>query len=119
MAISGACCLLIGLLFGGSPILLLTVAVIWGASIVADSAQFSACVTELSDPPYVGTALTVQTCIGFLLTMASIEIVPRLLPALGWRWVFATLAPGPILGILAMQRLRRLPEAAQIAHGRR
>jgi MFS family permease len=119
MAVSGACCLLIGLLFGGSPWLLLAVAVVWGASIVADSAQFSACVTELSDPPYVGTALTVQTCVGFLLTMASIELVPRLVSAVGWRWAFVALAPGPFLGILAMQRLRRLPEAAQIAHGRR
>ncbi len=119
MAVSGACCLLIGFLFGGNPWLLLAVAAVWGASIVADSAQFSACVTELADPPYVGTALTVQTCIGFLLTMASIELVPRLVSAVGWRWAFAALAPGPFLGILAMQRLRRLPEAAQIAQGRR
>ncbi len=119
MAISGACCLLIGFLFGGSPWLLLAVAAVWGASIVADSAQFSACVTELSDPPYVGTALTVQTCVGFLLTMGSIELVPRLVSAVGWRWAFVALAPGPFLGILAMQRLRRLPEAAQIAQGRR
>ena len=119
MAVSGACCVLIGLLFGGSPALLLAVAVVWGTSIVADSAQFSACVTELSDPPYVGTALTVQTCIGFLLTMASIEIVPRIARVAGWRWAFVVLAPGPLFGILAMQRLRRLPEAAQIAQGRR
>jgi len=119
MAVSGACCVVIGFLFGGSPWLLLAVAAVWGASIVADSAQFSACVTELADPPYVGTALTVQTCIGFLLTMASIELVPRLVQAVGWRWAFASLAPGPFLGILAMQRLRRLPEAAQIAQGRR
>jgi len=119
MAVSGACCLGIGFLFGGSPWLLLVVAAVWGASIVADSAQFSACVTELSDPPYVGTALTVQTCIGFLLTMASIELIPRLVDAVGWRWAFAALAPGPFLGIVAMQRLRRLPEAARIAQGRR
>ena len=119
MAISGACCLLIGLLFGASPWILLAVAAVWGASIVADSAQFSACVTELSDPPYVGTALTVQTCVGFLLTMASIEIVPRIAQTAGWQWAFIVLAPGPLLGIVAMQRLRRLPEAAQIAQGRR
>ncbi len=99
--------------------MLLAVAVVWGASIVADSAQFSACVTELSDPQYVGTALTVQTCVGFLLTMASIELVPRLARTVGWRWAFVVLAPGPALGILAMLRLRRLPEAVRIAHGRR
>ena len=119
MAISGACCLIIGFLFGSSPWLLLAIAAVWGASIVADSAQFSACVTELSDPPYVGTALTVQTCVGFLLTMASIEIVPRIAQTAGWQWAFIVLAPGPLLGIVAMQRLRRLPEAAQIAQGRR
>jgi MFS family permease len=119
MAVSGACCLTIGLFFAAPPGLLLAVAVIWGASIVADSAQFSACVTELADPRYVGTALTVQTCIGFLITMVSIELIPRVVGVLGWRWAFATLAPGPALGILAMLRLRRLPEAARIAHGRR
>ncbi len=119
MAVSGACCLLIGFFFGTSPGLLLAVAALWGASVIADSAQFSACVTELSDPPYIGTALTIQTCVGFLLTMVSIELVPKLAETVGWRWAFAALAPGPFLGILAMQRLRRLPEAAQIAHGRR
>ena len=76
MGISGACCLIIGLLFGGSPALLLTVAVIWGATVVADSAQFSACVTELGDPRYIGTALTIQTCCGFLLTTVSILLIP-------------------------------------------
>ena len=119
MAVSGACCVSIGLLFGASPAILLAVAAIWGASVVADSAQFSACVTELADPQYMGTALTIQTCIGFLLTMISIELIPLLVSAVGWRWAFAVLAPGPFLGVVAMQRLRRLPEAERIAHGRR
>ena len=86
MAISGSCCLLIGLLFGANPILLLIVAAIWGASVVADSAQFSACVTELGDPQYIGTALTLQTCLGFLLTTISIELIPRIEASLGWRY---------------------------------
>ena len=76
MAISGSCCLLIGFLFGGHPVLLLIVAAIWGASVVADSAQFSTCVTELGNQQYLGTALTIQTCVGFLLTTISIELVP-------------------------------------------
>ncbi len=118
MAISGACCLAIGSLFDASPAVLLTVAAIWGATVVADSAQFSACVTELSDPQYIGTALTIQTCVGFLLTMVSIELVPLLVARVGWRWAFVVLAPGPALGVVAMQRLRRLPEAARIAGGR-
>jgi MFS family permease len=119
MAISGSCCLLIGFLFGGSPWLLLLVAAVWGATVVADSAQFSACVTELGDPQYVGTALTMQTCIGFLLTTISIKLIPYFVSALGWQYAFAILAPGPLFGVLAMLRLRSLPEAAKIAHGRR
>ena len=119
MALSGSCCLLIGFLYGGSPFLLLLVAAIWGASVVADSAQFSACVTELGDPQYLGTALTMQTCLGFLLTTVSIELIPYFVNALGWQYAFATLAPGPFLGVLAMLRLRALPEAVKIAHGRR
>jgi MFS family permease len=120
MIVSGACCLVFGLLFAAPTAVLLVVAAIWGASVVADSAQFSACVTELSDPSYMGTALTVQTCVGFLLTMVSIELVGKLSasPRFGWTWAFASLAPGPVFGVLAMLRLRRLPEAAKIAGGR-
>jgi MFS family permease len=119
MIASAACCIAIGFLFGGPPIALLIVAAIWGATVVADSAQFSACVTELSDPRYIGTALTLQTCIGFLITTASISIMPRFEHALTWHWAFAILAPGPILGTIAMLRLRTLPEATRIAQGRR
>lgn len=119
MAISGSCCLVIGLLFGANPILLLIVAAIWGASVVADSAQFSACVTELGDPQYLGTALTIQTCLGFLLTIVSIKLIPRFVDLVGWRYAFMILAPGPLFGVIAMLRLRALPEAVKIAHGRR
>ena len=119
MAISGSCCLIIGLLFGANPILLLIVAAIWGASVVADSAQFSACVTELGDPRYIGTALTIQTCLGFLLTTISIELIPRVEALIGWRYAFVILAPGPLFGVVSMLRLRGLPEAEKIAHGRR
>ena len=119
MAISGSCCLVIGLLFGANPILLLIVAAIWGASVVADSAQFSACVTELGDPQYIGTALTIQTCLGFLLTTISIELIPRFVNLVGWRYAFVILAPGPLFGVISMLRLRSLPEAEKIAHGRR
>ena len=119
MAISGSCCLFIGFLFGGNPFLLLIVAAIWGASVVADSAQFSACVTELGDPQYLGTALTIQTCLGFLLTTISIELIPRFERLAGWRYAFMILAPGPLFGVISMLRLRRLPEAVKIAQGRR
>ena len=86
---------------------------------IGDSAQFSACVTELGDPRYMGTALTVQTCCGFLLTTVSIQLIPVLASATGWRYAFVALAPGPAFGVLSMLRLRRLPEASQIAHGKR
>ncbi|MEP6570257.1 MAG: MFS transporter [Acidobacteriota bacterium] len=119
MAISGSCCLLIGFLFGGDPFLLLLLAGIWGATVVADSAQFSACVTELGDPQYLGTVLTMQTCVGFLVTTISIELIPYFVKLTGWRYAFAILAPGPLLGVFAMLRLRGLPEAAKIANGRR
>ena len=119
MAISGSCCLLVGFLYGGSALPLLLLAVIWGASVVADSAQFSSCVTELGDPQYIGTALTLQMCIGFLITTISIELIPKVVDLVTWRYAFMILAPGPFLGVLAMLRLRGLPEAVKIAHGRR
>src|SRR4029078_4164597 len=97
MAISGTCCLVIGLLYGGNPVLLLIVAAIWGATVVADSAQFSSCVTELGDPQYIGTALTIQMCVGFLLTTISIELVPTVG---NWRYAFMILAPGPLFGVI-------------------
>ena len=106
MAASGTCCVLIGLLFD-RPLLLFVVAVIWGATVVADSAQFSALVTEHGDPRYLGTALTLQTCIGFLITTVSIRLMPAAVGAVGWRWAFIALAPGPLLGIVAMARLRK------------
>jgi sugar phosphate permease len=115
---SGTCAAAIGLVFG-RPGLLAAVALIWGFTIVADSAQFSASVTELAPPAYVGTALSLQTSLGFLLTLASTWLVPRAAEAWGWPWAFAFLAPGPFLGTLAMGRLRRLPESARLAGGRR
>ena len=119
MAISGSCCLIVGLLFGGNPYLLFIIAAIWGASVVADSAQFSSCITELGDQQYIGTALTLQMCLGFLLTTISIELIPKIENVFGWRYAFIILAPGPMLGVVAMLRLRRLPEAVKIAHGKR
>jgi MFS family permease len=107
MALSGACAAIIGLCIA-SPTLVVAVAVVWGFAVVADSAQFSALVTELAPPHAVGTALTLQTSLGFLLTMASIQLVPRLVDLVGWRWAFVALAIGPMLGIAAMRRLRRL-----------
>ena len=119
MAVSGACCLAIGPLFGGPAWPIAAVCLVWGFAIVADSAQFSACVSELAEPAYVGTALTLQTAIGFLLTIITIRLVPVWEAALGWEWALAPLAIGPALGTWSMLALRRRPEAARIAGGRR
>jgi MFS family permease len=106
MAASGACALLIGLTFGTTLWLLVPVALIWGFFVIADSAQFSVLVTESVPPHAVGTALTVQTSLGFLLTMVSIQLVPPVAAAIGWRWAFVMLAAGPALGIASIRRLR-------------
>jgi MFS family permease len=115
---SGASAVVIGLVFD-RPALLVLVALVWGFTIVADSAQFSAAVTELAPPAYVGTALSLQTSVGFLITLLSTWLVPRAAEAWGWPMAFVFLAPGPFLGTLAMGLLRRLPESAKLAQGRR
>jgi MFS family permease len=119
MAVSGTCAATIGLLFGGSSVALVAVCIVWGISIVADSAQFSASIAELADRARVGTMLTTQTALGFTLTLATIHLMPHFVDALGWRYAFAPLAIGPAIGVWAMARLRARPEAVRLAGGRR
>jgi MFS family permease len=119
MLSSGSCALLVGFLFGGPPCLLAAFFICWGIAAIADSAQFSASVVELSDPERVGTMVTVQTCVGFLLTMASIHLVPPIEEKVGWRWTFVLLSVGPFLGAWAMYRLRCDPASVKLAAGRR
>ena len=106
MAASGTCALAIGALFGGPWWAVGGLACVWGFFVVADSAQFSALVTEVAPAHAVGTALTLQTSIGFLLTLATIALVPRPAEAAGWRWAFPVLALGPAFGIVAIAGLR-------------
>ncbi len=105
MALSGACSLAIGFCFGASLWIVVPVAWCWGFFVVADSAQFSALITEVAPPHAVGTALTLQTSLGFLLTMLTIQLVPVVVAAAGWRWAFPVLALGPAAGIAAIGRL--------------
>lgn len=120
MAVSAACGLLIGLAFDGPGWVLGTVAVVWGISIVGDSAQFSAAVSELADRDSVGTVMAMQLGIGFALTVGTIALMPVLADALGgWRWAFLALVPGPVVGAAAMLALRRHPDAARLAGGAR
>ena len=111
MAISGTCALVIGPASTWSYGLTIILAFIWGISVVADSAQFSACVAEVAPREYVGTALTIQTASGFLLTMLTIHLVPGWAERWGWSAAYMPLAIGPLLGILAMARLDRAQRA--------
>ena len=108
MAVSAACALAIGLVAEASAALALVLGLVWGFSVVGDSAQFSTLVTELAEQAYVGTALGFQMAVGFALTVPTIWLLPFLEDEVGWRWAFVFLVPGPVLGILAMLRLRRL-----------
>ena len=114
MAISGTCAALTPLIFGLSPWIVVPVFLVWGATVIADSAQFSALVTETAEDQYRGTALTLQTAVGFLLTLVTIRGVPWLADAIGWQWSFAWLAIGPAFGIMAMAKLRRVRRSDEL-----
>ena len=118
MAVSGTCALGIGLAIPFGPWIVTGIALVWGFAIVADSAQFSTAVSELAEPDYMGTMLTAQTALGFLLTMVTIRLLPTVVDAVTWRWAFAVLALGPAAGSWAMWRLKRSPDAARLAGGR-
>jgi MFS family permease len=118
MAISGTCALTIGALRDAPLWVLVSVALVWGISVVADSAQFSTIITEVAEQAYVGTAVTLQLAVGFTLTVATIWLVPVVRDGPGWAWAFVILVPGPVLGTAAMLRLKQLPEARLIAGGR-
>ena len=108
MIASATCCVLTPLVFGAPLTILFGLAIVWGFTVVADSAQFSALVTDYTPRTHVGTALTLQTSAGFLLTMVSMRLIPPVSEMAGWRWAFVFLAPGPILGAMAMWRLNRI-----------
>jgi MFS family permease len=117
MAASGLCALLIGMTFGRSWWLLAPIALAWGFFVVADSAQFSVMVTESVPPHAVGTALMVQTCLGFLLTTITIQLIPPVVDAVGWAWAFPILAAGPAAGIAAIRRLLTLNSYHRVTTG--
>lgn len=119
LSISGTCCLIVGFLFGGNTYLIFLLSLIWGFTVVSDSGQLSTSISELCEPKYIGTALTVQTSLGFLLTVVTIRLVPTLVGFVGWGWAFTILALGPAIGIWTMIILRRLPESHKLAGGKR
>jgi MFS family permease len=119
LVLSGGCALLIGFSVDAGPVVVIVIAAIWGMTVVADSAQFSAAMAELAEPRLIGTVLTLQTSLGFLLTAGSIWLIGHMADAVGWRYAFIVLAIGPLLGALSMMMLRRQPEAIKMAGGRR
>lgn len=116
---SGLLALLSPAWFGGPAALAAAIACVWGALVIADSGQFSAAMSELAERAYVGTALTTQVAVGFLVSAVTVQLVPVVAAAVGWRWALAGLAIGPALGAVAMETLRRRPEAVRMAGGRR
>jgi MFS family permease len=116
LIVSGTCAALSGVLFGGPLVVLVLFAIVWGFAVVADSAQFTALISEHSPRTHVGTAVTFQVCAGFLLTMASMRLVPAVAEWAGWQWALVVLAPGPVLGVLAMARLRNAGRAPVSRH---
>ena len=118
LGLSGLISLVIGFFFE-YPYLALTVAVAWGVVVIPDSPQYSAMVAELAEEGYVGTALTLQMALGFLLTIFSIRMVPWYVGMVKWRYGFTILGVGPLVGIASMYFLRRHPDSVRIAGGRK
>lgn len=115
MRISATCCVLAAVAFGQSPYLVVPILLLWGASVIADSGLFSSCVADVVDPRYVGTALTLQTAIGFALTIITIQAVPVVVDLAGWPAATLLLALGPIAGAVAMSRLAKFLDQAPTA----
>jgi MFS family permease len=117
LAVSGSCCLLSPLMFWAEGIPMLIFLLVWGAAVIADSGVFSTSLSENVDPRYIGTALTTQTAIGFLLTVVTIQLVPLFAAIVGWQYAFVLLLPGPLIGVLAMRRLARTePPTRKVNH---
>ena len=119
MFISGLCSLIIGFTYGDIPAITFAIAFIWGITVISDSAQFSTAVTELAPNEYVGSALTFQMAVGFLLTVGSIDLISYIVPIIGWKFAFSLLSIGPLIGIISMMKLRKRPDSILMAFGRR
>jgi len=118
LLVSGTSSILIGFAFPNLALMLI-IALIWGLVVIPDSPQYSTMITELSDKKLMGTALTLQTAIGFFIAIISIQIVPFVVEQFSWKFAFSFLFMGPVFGIIALLKLRGLPESEKIAHGKK
>lgn len=116
MILSGLCCLLSPMLVDSPWPVVIVLLVVWGAAVIADSPVFSTALSEVADRRYTGTALTTQTAIGFLLTLVTINMVPVMAELIGWQYAYVVLAPGPILGAVAMRMYRTRIESKSLAN---
>ncbi len=105
LVISGTCCLASPIFFPAPTIVLVAFLLVWGAAVIADSGVFSTALSETTDPRFVGAALTAQTATGFLLTVVTIQLLPIVADLIGWQYAFLLLAPGPLIGAVAMSAL--------------
>ncbi|WP_337860651.1 MFS transporter [Ferroplasma sp.] len=117
MGISGTLSILIGFTYGYIPVITIIAGIVWGITVIADSAQFSTAVTELADESIRGSALTFQMAIGFLITIASIYLIGVIKEMYGWHWAFSILSLGPAIGIIAMLSLRKDHDAYLMCNG--
>ena len=122
LLISGLCCLFSPLLFSVSPILFIMVLLIWGFTVVGDSPQFSTIVAKTAPDLYVGTALTIVNCIGFALTIVSIQVLAYLIEVVDVSSAFLILLIGPLMGLLSFRKRQAqvdtpfLPEREELAN---
>lgn len=108
MVMSGTAALATAATFGGAPWLTFVIVMIWGATIIPDSAQFSAIVADVAPPDIAGSLLTLQTALGFTLTIVTVQFTPVLAGTFGWPTIIAAMALGPLFGVVAMRRLQRM-----------
>jgi len=118
LVISGSTSLIIGF-FLNNAVAALLIAIIWGLTIVPDSPQYSAMISELSNPAYIGTVLAIQTSLGFAISNISIWLLPIIVDLTGWTYGFMFLAVGPSLAIYSLMKLRQESDSKLIAQGKK